>query len=82
MKNSSLGRATKAGLSVFMGYSAAVDAPHSTKCTVCNHLIMEGDLVVIGPRELIHVRCWRLSESDEARSESRQVIRASCELLD
>ena len=41
-----------------MGYSAAVDAPHSTKCTVCSHPIMEGDLVVIGPRELIHVRCW------------------------
>jgi hypothetical protein len=57
-----------------------VDAPHSIKCTVCDYVIVEGDLVVIGPRELIHVSCWRLSESDEARSESRQVIRASCEL--
>jgi len=65
-----------------MEYSVAVDAPHSTRCTVCSHVIVEGDLVVIGPRELIHVRCWRLSESDEARSESRQVIRASRELLD
>jgi hypothetical protein len=78
MKNSSFGRADfyrSVRLSGFMWYSAAVDAPHSIKCTVCDYVIVEGDLVVIGPRELIHVRCWRLSESDEARSESRQSAR-------